>query len=45
VSTLESFFWHLLGYSAIPLILVAGIFVSSLVFYLLVRSLGSGSDD
>lgn len=45
MSTLESFIWHLLGYAAIPLIVIAGVFLASVVFYLLMNSFGSGSED
>jgi uncharacterized protein (TIGR02808 family) len=45
MSTLESVFWHILGYSAIPLILIAGIVISSLVFLLLLKLFGRGGDD
>jgi uncharacterized protein (TIGR02808 family) len=45
VSTLESIFWHVLGYSAIPLILLAGIVVSSLIFYGLLKLFDSRGDD
>jgi len=37
MSTLESIFWHVLGYAAIPIIVVAGIVISALVFYFLVN--------
>ena len=37
MSTLESIFWHVLGYAAIPIIIVAGIVISALVFYFLVN--------
>ena len=39
MSTLESIFWHVLGYAAIPVIIVSGIVISALVFYLLVNVL------
>ena len=39
MSTLESVFWHVLGYAAIPVIVVSGIVISALVFYLLVNVL------
>jgi uncharacterized protein (TIGR02808 family) len=39
MSTLESVFWHVLGYAAIPVIIVSGIVISALVFYLLVNVL------
>jgi uncharacterized protein (TIGR02808 family) len=37
MSTLESIFWHVLGYAAIPVIVVVGIVISALVFYFLVN--------
>ena len=37
MSTLESIFWHVLGYAAIPIIVIAGIVISALVFYFLVN--------
>jgi uncharacterized protein (TIGR02808 family) len=37
MSTVESVFWHILGYSVIPLILLAGIVISSAAFFLLLK--------
>jgi uncharacterized protein (TIGR02808 family) len=37
MSTLESIIWHILGYAAIPTIIVSGIVISALVFYFLVN--------
>ena len=45
MSTLESVFWHILGYAAIPLILVAGIIISTLAFYFIVGTFMRGGDD
>jgi len=45
MSTLESIFWHVLGYAAIPIIVVAGIVVSALVFYFLVNIFVPGEDE
>lgn len=45
MGAVESFIWHLLGYSAIPLIVLGGIFISSLIFLGLVRLLGSSGQD
>jgi len=45
MSTLESIFWHVLGYAAIPIIVVAGIVISALVFYFLVNVFVSGKDE
>jgi uncharacterized protein (TIGR02808 family) len=40
VSLLESIVWHILGYSAIPLIFLTGIVIFSLIFLGLVRLFG-----
>ena len=45
MSTLESFIWHLLGYAAIPIILIGGLFLATLLFYLLVNFFGRGSEN
>jgi len=45
MSRLESFFWHFLGYAAIPVIIVAGIVISALVFYLLMDFLQKDGDE
>ena len=45
MSTLESVIWHVLGYSAIPMIILAGVFVSSLVFFVLLKLLGRDNND
>jgi uncharacterized protein (TIGR02808 family) len=45
MSTLESVIWHILGYSAIPLIVVAGIVISSLIFYVLLKIFSRGGGD
>ena len=45
MSTLESIFWHVLGYSAIPVIIITGIVVSALVFYFLVNTFAKGEDE
>ena len=37
MSIFESAFWHLLGYAAIPVIIVSGFVVSALLFYFLVN--------
>jgi uncharacterized protein (TIGR02808 family) len=39
MSTLESVIWHVLGYIAIPSILIGGFLAAALVFYWLVRLL------
>ena len=45
MSTLESFIWHLLGYSAIPLILLTGIALSTLVYLFLLKLTKAGEDE
>ena len=44
MSILESVIWHVLGYVAIPLIVLAGIFFSSLVYILLLKWTGRLND-
>jgi uncharacterized protein (TIGR02808 family) len=47
VSTLESVIWHFLGYVAIPVIVLAGLVGSTLVYFLMLKLLGqdnSGQD-
>jgi len=45
MSTLESIFWHILGYAAIPVIIVSGIIASALVYYLLTNLFVKGEDE
>ena len=45
MSTLESIFWHVLGYAAIPVIVITGIVISALVFYFLVNFFVPGEDE
>ena len=45
MSTLESVIWHILGYSAIPLIFLTGIFLSSLIFFILLKLMGRDKDE
>ena len=45
MSMLESVVWHVLGYSAIPVIALTGLVISTLVFFGLVRLLGGSSND
>jgi uncharacterized protein (TIGR02808 family) len=40
MSTLESFFWHVLGYAAIPIIVLTGIFVATLLYILMLKVFG-----
>ncbi len=45
MSTLESVIWHILGYSAIPVIFMVGVFISSLLFFGLLKLIGRNSDE
>jgi uncharacterized protein (TIGR02808 family) len=45
MSTLESVIWHILGYSAIPVIIGTGIFISSLIYFVLLEVTGRNSDE
>ena len=45
MSTLESIIWHVLGYSAIPLIVLAGIVVSTLVYLFIVKIASVDEDE
>ena len=40
MSALESFVWHFLGYAAIPVIVVAGIVLATLVYLLILKIIG-----
>ena len=45
MSTFESIIWHVLGYSAIPVILLLGIFLFSLLYFVLLELTGHGVDE
>jgi uncharacterized protein (TIGR02808 family) len=45
MSTLESVIWHVLGYAAIPVILITGFIISSVVFYFLQKMTIGGGDE
>lgn len=45
MSTLESVIWHILGYAAIPVIVIAGFIISSVVFYFLQKMTVKGDDE
>jgi len=45
VSTFESVVWHILGYAAIPVIVLAGIIVSTLLYWLLLKITGNDADE
>jgi uncharacterized protein (TIGR02808 family) len=45
VSTLESIFWHILGYSAIPVILLGGVLLSMIALFVLLQLTGYSGDD
>jgi uncharacterized protein (TIGR02808 family) len=40
MSTLESFVWHALGYAAIPVIVLTGIFVATLLYIFMLKIFG-----
>lgn len=40
MSTLESVVWHVLGYAAIPVIVLSGIFVATLLYILMLKIFG-----
>jgi uncharacterized protein (TIGR02808 family) len=44
VSTLESVIWHVLGYAAIPVIVIAGLVGSTLVYFLMLKLLGQDKE-
>jgi uncharacterized protein (TIGR02808 family) len=44
VSTLESIIWHVLGYAAIPVIVLAGLVGSTLVYFLMLKLLGQDKE-
>ena len=45
MSTLESVIWHILGYSAIPVILLGGILLSTVAFFILLQLTGHSGED
>ena len=45
MSTLESVIWHILGYSAIPLIFLIGIFLLAVIFFILLKLTGRDKDE
>ena len=45
MSTLESVIWHVLGYSAIPVILLLGIVFSSTIYFLLLELIGHNIEE
>jgi uncharacterized protein (TIGR02808 family) len=45
MSILESIFWHILGYASIPVILITGFVISTLIFLYLEKILGQRGDD
>ena len=44
MSTLESVVWHVLGYAAIPVIVLAGLVGSTLVYFLILKILGQDEE-
>jgi len=45
MSTLESIFWHVLGYSAMPVIFLVGFLIVAAVGCFLLESTGHGEDE
>ncbi len=45
MSTLESVFWHILGYSAIPVILLLGMVLASLIYFFLLELIGRSIEE
>jgi uncharacterized protein (TIGR02808 family) len=45
MSTLESVIWHILGYSAIPVILLVGFLITAGLGCLLLELTGHGGDE
>ena len=45
MSTLESVIWHVLGYSAIPMILLLGILVSTMIYFFLLELIGRSIEE
>ena len=45
MSTLESMIWHILGYSAIPVILLIGIFVFTMIYFILLELTGRSTNE
>ena len=41
MSTLESFVWHVLGYAAIPVIVLTGIVAATLLYMLVLKIIGA----
>ena len=44
MSTLESVIWHILGYAAIPVIVLSGIVVATLLYMLMLKIFGVNDD-
>ena len=44
MSTLESVIWHVLGYAAIPVIVLSGIVVATLLYMLMLKIFGVNDD-
>lgn len=45
MSTLESIIWHILGYAAIPIILIVGFLVTAAVGCFLLELVNKGGDE
>ena len=44
MSTLESVIWHILGYAAIPVIVLSGIVIATLLYMLMLKIFGVKDD-
>jgi uncharacterized protein (TIGR02808 family) len=44
MSTLESVIWHILGYAAIPVIVLSGIVAATLLYILMLKIFGINDD-
>lgn len=44
MSTLESVIWHVLGYAAIPVIVLSGIVIATLLYILMLKIFGVNDD-
>ena len=45
MSTLESVIWHILGYAAIPVIVLTGIITATLLYMLMLKMIGRDKDE
>jgi uncharacterized protein (TIGR02808 family) len=45
LSSLESVIWHVLGYAAIPLVVIAGVVISTLFYLLMMKLIGRDTNE